>query len=97
MIIILQVITGSNDDDSNIPVSEISETPVSTYTSYTVPSDADTSMKIKTSNGTTTFDIGTGSTASFIEEDTDTSARNIPSSGEVFPLKRKVNTFWRIR
>ncbi len=63
---------------------------------YVPPADAEESMNVTTSIGTTTFNMAEGSTASFIAEDTDTSARNIPASGNVFPLRRKVNTFSRI-
>ena len=63
---------------------------------YVPPSDADESMNVTTDKGTTTFNIASGSTASFIEEDTDTSARDIPASGYIFPLRRKVNTFSQI-
>ena len=92
--------TGSDESGSseNIPVTTISETPVSTDTSYTV-STADTSMRIKTTNGTTTFNMGTGSTATFIvnSDSSDTASREISTSGNVFPLVKKVNTFWKIR
>lgn len=65
---------------------------------YTPPSDADESFQIETSTGTTTFNMASGSTASFIETDEDAGTpRDIASSGNVFELVRKVNTFWKIQ
>ncbi|MBQ7559481.1 MAG: carbohydrate-binding domain-containing protein [Synergistaceae bacterium] len=65
----------------------------STTSSYTY-SDADVLKgAVQTERGVTAINIGTGSNASFIKKDTDTKPRNINSSGNVFRLDRKVNTF----
>ena len=65
----------------------------STESSYTY-SDADVLKgSVQTERGVTAINIGTGNNVSFIEEDTDTRPRNINSSGNVFRLNRKVNTF----
>lgn len=61
--------------------------------SYTY-SDADVLKgSVQTERGVTAINIGTGSGVSFIKKDTDTKPRNINSSGNVFRLDRKVNTF----
>lgn len=48
---------------------------------------------VSTDRGVTAINIGTGSSVSFIQEDTDKRPRNIESSGNIFRLDRKVNTF----
>ena len=56
--------------------------------------DADViSGAYQTERGVTAINIGTGSSVSFIENDEDTRPRNINTSGDVFKLNRKVNTF----
>lgn len=56
--------------------------------------DADVlSSAYQTERGVTAVNIGTGSSVSFIEIDEDTRPRNINTSGDVFKLNRKVNTF----
>lgn len=73
-------------------------TPPTDDDDYTPPSDADESFQIETSTGTTTFNMASGSTASFIETDEEAATpRNISSSGNVFELVRKVNTFSYIK
>ena len=80
------------------PAPTPTPTPTPETDTYVTPEDADESIHIETSRGTTTFNMGTGSTASFIEEDEDEATpRDIPSSGTVFKLVRKVNTFSKIR
>ncbi len=57
-------------------------------------SDADVLKAAKqTDKGMTAINIGTGSSVSFIQKDTDTKPRNISQSGYIFRLNRKVNTF----
>lgn len=73
-------------------------TPTPDDDDYTPPSDADETFYIETSRGTTTFNMASGSTASFIETDEEAGTpRDIASSGNVFKLVRKVNTFSHIK
>lgn len=58
------------------------------------PYDAETYAEFVSDRGLTTFAIGRGSSPSFIVDDEeDYEPRNIPSSGYVYRLVRKVNTF----
>ncbi len=60
--------------------------------------DADVLKSAKqTDKGVTAINIGTGKNLSFIEKDTDTKQRTIPTSDNVFRLDRKINTFSGIR
>ena len=60
--------------------------------------DADVLRAAKqTDKGMTAINIGTGSSVSFIQADDDPKTRNISTSGTVFRLDRKVNTFSGIR
>lgn len=73
-------------------------TPTPQVDDYTPPEDADESLYVETSRGTTEFNMAAGSTSSFIETDEDAATpRGISSSGNVFPLRRRVNTFSGIR
>ncbi len=51
----------------------------------------------QTEKGVTAINVGRGNNLSFIQSDTDTKARNISTSGNVFRLDRKINTFSGIR
>ena len=58
------------------------------------PFDADTYAEFKSERGTTTFTMGSGTYLSFIEDDEESYlSRDIPSSGNVLRLVRRVNTF----
>ena len=60
----------------------------------TKPYDAERYAQFKSERGTTTFTMGSGTYLSFIEEDEeDYLPRDIPSSGNVMRLVRRVNTF----
>ncbi len=89
--------TASNDFDwdsfwANWSIKSQTQTG-NTEGSYTY-SDADVLKgSVQTERGVTAINIGTGSGVSFIKKDTDTKPRNINSSGNVFRLDRKVNTF----
>ena len=58
------------------------------------PRDADEYKEYKSERGITKFAIGSGSRLSFVEEDEDSDTpREVPSSGNIFQLERRVNTF----
>lgn len=58
------------------------------------PHDADNYARFESERGITTFAMGSGTQLSFIEPDKEAYlSRNIPSSGNVLQLVRKVNTF----
>ncbi|MBQ7196498.1 MAG: carbohydrate-binding domain-containing protein [Synergistaceae bacterium] len=60
--------------------------------------DADVLKSAKqTDKGITAINIGTGKSLSFIQKDTDTKQRTIPTSDNVFRLDRKINTFSGIK
>ena len=76
--------------DPDLTADETS-TGESTYAPY----DADiTHGSITTTRGTTTINIGSGNSTSFIVDDEDSDKRqNVPATGYVLPLEHKVNTF----
>ncbi len=58
------------------------------------PEDADIYKQYTSERGTTTFATGSGSALSFVADDEESSQpRNIPTSGNILRLVRKVNTF----
>lgn len=58
------------------------------------PHDADNYARFESERGITTFAMGSGTQLSFVEPDEEAYlSRNIPSSGNVLQLVRKVNTF----
>ena len=58
------------------------------------PYDAERYAQFKSERGTTTFAMGSGTYLSFIEDDEESYlSRDIPSSGNVLRLVRRVNTF----
>ncbi len=62
---------------------------------YTIrPIDAEIYAQHESERGVTTFAMGSGTSLTFIADDEDsTTPRNIPSSGDILQLVRKVNTF----
>ncbi len=70
---------------------------ISEITDSARPYDAEIYAEYESSRGITTFILGKGASLSFIAVDEESStARNIPSKGNVLQLVRKVNTFSEI-
>ena len=51
----------------------------------------------QTDKGITAINVGSGSNLSFVQQDTDTKERKIETSGNIFRLDRKINTFSGIK